>query len=327
MWLVTGASGFLGSHLCRRLEESGRPYRALVRNPAKAIARGIPEAKLLEADLGGELGPEVFDGIDAVLHLAGLLRGRSEAELCSINRSATDRLARGFERQKPSGRFVLVSSLAAAGPSADGSGTDALPESARPVSAYGRSKLAGETALVERDLSWNVLRPAIVYGPWDSDVLILFKMLDRGLTPLVGPRVRYSLVHGDDVAVALIAAADSPNDRVCMPVAHPEVLEQEDWLQRMARGLGRERARLLKLPRAAAWLSAASAELWGRLRNSPATFGLDKYREMRQGSWVADTEPAREHIGFVADIAHDDGFASTAAWYREQGWLPPKARP
>lgn len=323
--LLTGATGFVGTAVARRLETDGRDWRALVRDPAKAARRGIPESRIHRGDLRSDPSA-ALEGVDRVIHVAGLVRGR-EQDLMAVNAEATRRLAARFEELAPGGRLVLVSSLAAAGPSEDGSRSAVAHDEAVPVSSYGRSKLAGERAVAEVSPNWITLRPGVVYGPWDSDVFVLFRMAQKGVMPLVGRRVRYSLIHVDDLADAIVEALDAVPAAAsrAYPVVHPEALAQEDWLRRVGESVGTE-PRLLPLPKAAAWISAAASEAAAAVRRRPALFGFDKFREMKQGSWVGDPEPARSTLGWAARIGHDEGFRRTAEWYRQQGWLPARDR-
>ncbi len=313
MILVTGATGFVGTALCGALLAARRPFRALIRSHEKARSRGLDAAHCVQGDLAGDL-KGALDGVQQVVHLAGLVRARSAAELLAINRDGTARLAAAAHAAGVA-RFVQVSSLAAAGPSVDGTGSACLPVAARPVSDYGRSKLAGEQALVAADVPWLILRPSVVYGPWDTDVRVLFELVRRRLVPIVGAELRYSLVHVDDLARAIVAALDAELVGACLPIAHAEVLTQRAWLERLARAVGSE-PRFVELPRAAGWLAAHAGEAWARVHGRAALFGRDKLRELRAGSWVADPEPAAATLGFRATVDHDRGFAATAAWLR-----------
>jgi nucleoside-diphosphate-sugar epimerase len=318
MILVTGATGFVGMNLCMRLEREGVPYRALVRSRAKALERGLPAEKLHVGDLSGDLEAAV-EGVEQVLHLAGLVRG-SKAELLEVNETGTQRLVSALEAQAPEARLVLLSSLAAAGPSADGSTSAAEPESCRPPSFYGQSKRAGELVLRSSRNPWVVLRPGIVYGPWDQDVLILFKQARRGPGVLSGPAAHYSLIHVEDLVTALLLALDSPVQHEFIPLARDPELLDSNWLRML--GLAQQRrSRVLRLPRIFGLAAAGSAEIFSWFRSNPPAFNLDKYREMRAGSWVIDTQHAKDLLSFEAAIPHEEGFAGTVAWYREQGWL------
>lgn len=318
--LLTGATGFVGSALAHRFEERGIDWRALVRSRAKAEALALPRERLIEGDLASE--PRAYlEGVTSLVHVAGLVRG-TRAQLDDVNVQGTRRLAEAFEASC-SGRFVHISSLAAVGPSPDGQASACSIEEARPISDYGRSKLGAERAVRDSLTRWLTLRPGIVYGPRDTDVYVLFKMAARGVLPIVGRKERFSMAHVDDVADCCLAALEARPEAGARayPVVHAQALRQDDWLRRIARAVGRD-ARLLPLPRAFAWISAAAGEAAGRIRGRAPLFGFDKFREMKGGSWVGDPAPAREALGWAARIGHDEGFAQTVSWYRERGLLP-----
>ncbi len=319
MWLVTGATGFVGTNLCRRLERLGLPFRALVRNPAKAARRGFRPEVLVEGDL---LDPPagLGDGVEVVAHCAGLVRAVTKEALYRANEGGTAALCRLVEREAPGARFVHISSLAAAGPSKDGERSAAPPEECRPVSNYGASKLAGERVLLGTSLSWIVLRPGIVYGPYDRDVRVLFAMAARGRAVAAGPSRSYSLVFVGDLVEAVLAAADR-GGRSWLPVVATPPLDTGALFAALGKAVGRE-TRLLRLPALGAALTALGGEAFGRLRGRAPRFGWDKWREMRAGSWVGDPEPAREVLGFEAGTPHAEGFRATARWYFERGLLP-----
>ncbi len=319
MILVTGATGFVGSHLCALLESSGRPYRALIRSRTKAAERGLPEERCFVGDLAGDLAGAV-EGVDAVVHLAGLVRAVGSGPLFRTNGEATERLVATLARHAPQARLVHISSIAATAPSEDGALTLAPPSATSPVSDYGRSKKAAELAVTVGTSPWLVLRPAIVYGPWDTDVLVMFRMLAKGRLPIIGD-ARYSLVHVGDLSRAILAALDSHVVGRFIPIARKGPVTQRAWAAAIATALGKAKASTIGLPQIFGATGALFSEVWSRVSRRPAFLGWDKWREARAGSWVAGTELARELLGFEAQTDHSTGFAETAAWYREHGWL------
>src|SRR5262245_31182216 len=201
--LVTGATGFVGAHVARELDARGHAVRALVRDPARAEAVKAHLTELVRGDLAD---PETLavacGGVDAVVHVAGLTKAARDADFTRVNVHGAAMIAGAFRQaSRGRGRFVLVSSLAAAGPSP--------PERARredeapaPVSHYGASKLAGDRAvamtLAGSEVELAVVRPPIVYGEGDRDVLLAFRQVAGGWFLAVGGRAalakRYSIV-------------------------------------------------------------------------------------------------------------------------------------
>lgn len=318
---VTGAAGFVGGHLVERLLARGTSVAGLARSAAGAAAleaRGVRVVRGALEDPGAL--QDLVATAEVVFHVAGLVAARDEAEFLRVNRDGSARVAAACRAVGVS-RLVLVSSLAVTGPTVAGRPLDesALP---RPVTPYGRSKLAAEDAVRASGVAFTIVRPPAVYGPRDREWLRLFRLARRGLVPLLGDgRQELSLVHAADLAGALLAAAEAPAARGGVyHAAHPETLSQAELARGIARAVG-VRARLVRLPaplvRAALHVAAAAARLSGRATLlSPA-----KAPELLAPAWTCSSQALRRDAGWVAAIPHERGLADTAAWYRQAGWL------
>lgn len=307
--LVTGATGFIGRSVVRRLGAAGRAVRCLVRDPVLAERAGLPPASLVVGALEDPVAlARATAGCRAVLHLAGATRALGARGFHAANALGTARLAAAT----PDGvRFVQVSSLAAAGPSVDGASSSVRAEDGRPCSHYGRSKRDGELALLEHAarLDWCVVRPPIVYGPGDAGTDLLVRGALAFLAPVPWRRRPLSLVHVTDLTDALIRALERPGVPGFLPIDGPERADTTSLVQRIARAAGR-RARPLPLPM---WLILACgplADFVHRLRGSAGFLCSDKLREVAAVGWVADPEPARAALDFVARVGIDEGFAT-----------------
>ena len=182
---VTGATGFLGSHLVDALLKRGAEVTCLVRSEAKFHSL-FPETAplLIRGDLDNTDALRAgCEGADIIYHSAALTAARSRREFFSVNVDATQRVIEAASAASPNlQRFVFVSSQAAAGPSASG-----LPkrecDPARPVSDYGASKLAAEEVVRQSGLPWSIVRPSAVYGPRDTSFLTVFRIARFPLFP------------------------------------------------------------------------------------------------------------------------------------------------
>jgi len=328
--LVTGANGFIGSHVVDVLEESGDLPVPLLRRGSDA--RWLPPGALDRAvyatlDDGGSLGRAVR-GCDAVLHVAGAVRARSEEHFLQVNAGGTRRLLEAVVRAAPGiERFVLVSSLAAVGPSPDGSPVDE-DSSPCPITSYGRSKLEGERVAAQfaDRLPITIVRPPAVYGPRDRGILAFFRCARRGFLPAVGRgERRYSLVHGRDLAEGIVLASRHP----AAPGRTFFLCEErrytfDDLLDLFGGAVGR-RVRRRTVPVVVARALARLSEALARVRGAVPALTRQKVEDLRAPDWTCSPRRAREAIGFRASTPLGPGLRETANWYRDAGWLPARS--
>jgi nucleoside-diphosphate-sugar epimerase len=322
--LVTGGHGFVGSHLVRLLLAGGTRVRCLSRRAEPpARLRGL-DVEVVPGDLADGRGlAAAVDGVDEVWHLGALTRSLTPREMLEVNARGTERLARAALAARLPGRFVLCSSLAAAGPSADGT---PLSERAplNPRTTYGLSKRRAEesVAALGGGLAWTIVRPPAVYGPHDRDFLGLFRAAARGWAPLVGdPRRRLSLVHVEDLAAGILAAGRSPatTGRAWFVTAEPWV-HQADVATALEGALGR-RARRLNLPASMARLVGRLSGLASQVTRDPALLSAERVREVGEGHWVCTSAALTAATGWKAGVGLAEGFRRTAEWYRKEGML------
>jgi dihydroflavonol-4-reductase len=321
--LVTGGTGFLGSHLVERLlEEPGAEVFALVRDPSKPRwLNGIGRVRFLPGDLREV--PALPAGLECVYHVAGSTKTIRSSEYYTVNREGTANLLRALERQTGRPRFVYMSSLAAVGPSPQGRGvTEDDPP--RPVSPYGESKLQAEAEVLKyRDrFSVVLLRAAAIYGPRDEDFLEYFRWIKRGIRPVLGGRKVLSLVYvRDAVRAALLAgSADLPSGEI-YNIAGPKTCSWED-LGHIAAGLLGKKPVAVRLPLWSAYLASAASEGIGRLLGGGnSLFNISKIKQMKPDSWVADVRKAQRDLGFETRFSLEQGLGETIAWYLWKGLL------
>jgi nucleoside-diphosphate-sugar epimerase len=280
-----------------------------------------PEVEVVLGDLAdGAALKQLTAGADVVIHVAGRVAARDEAEFLRSNRDGTARLATAA-RDAGVSRLVYVSSLAATGPTLPGRPVDetALP---RPVTPYGRSKLAGEEAVRNAGVSFTIVRPPTVYGPRDRELLRVFRLCRYGLAPLLGDgRQELSLIHAADLAQALLAATHSATaaGRV-YHAAHKETLTQRALIEAIGRAV-RRRVRTITVSapavRAILHLTGAAARLAGRA----TLLAPDKAPELLAPAWTCSSAALERDTGWRAEIGFEQGASDTARWYREQGWL------
>jgi len=324
--LVTGGSGFLGSHVAEQLARRGDAVRALVRRSSnRKFLSTLPGVELAEGGVEDAAAvDEAMKGVDAVVHSAGLVKARGPEEFRATNVQGTKNLIEAAKRRAPGlQRFVLVSSLEAAGPSADGAPVSAAQEN--PITAYGRSKLEAEkAALAAKDaLPITILRPTGIYGPRDVEILEVFKSVQRGVLPITGDgSARMTLVYGPDCAAACVRAidADVPSGSTYF-VTDGEIYVWRDALLDVERAVGRRAFVRKGVPFPVVHAAAMFVEAYGKVAKKAVMLTREKVNMLRQPYWVCSSDDAQRDLGWKPEVSWRDGTERTVKWYRENGWL------
>jgi nucleoside-diphosphate-sugar epimerase len=322
---VTGANGFLGSHVVERLLARGDEPVAVVRPTADLKWLHPLDIQVVRTPLDDPdaLG-RGLDGAEAVVHLAGATRARPLARFFDINvgltRAVLDACA-GAAR--PPRRVVLSSSLAATGPASSRAPlTESQPSF--PVGAYGRSKYDAEQVLLgDRRVEGVVLRPPGIYGPRDVDVLQMLQLARHGIFVRTGHRaLLYNWLFATDAAEAFVCACHAPAaSQESFNVGDDTNYTSAEFDQIVAQAVSAPRHRTVHLPGFAIKAVALAGELATVTRPRPPTLNWDKAKIVTAGSWALDNAKARELLGWRPAFTTAEGMAATVAWYRERGWL------
>jgi len=350
--LVTGANGFIGSHLVEYLQDRGdRPY-AMVRktsNTANLADRTVEYRHASVGDVDSLVA--AMDGVDLVYHVAGITAAFDEATLQAVNAQGAANVLEAALRAKPGpSRVVLVSSLEAAG--------ESHPDVARaehhrptPFTWYGKSKLAGE------QVAWNaaqeagpevvIVRPPLVYGPRDQDVLQMIQSANWRIVARPGFKDTWmSAIHPHDLVRGIVLAAEkgkplpkTANDHVLSGGGDENDVTGGDPSDPRGEGIyffsdggrhtiasfGHEAARALgkkavtiPTPRAMAWTAAVATELSGRLRGQAPALNRDKVKASFSTGWWCDSARAHAELGYAPEMPLDKGLVQTVRWLRDQ---------
>ncbi|NQU04833.1 MAG: NAD-dependent epimerase/dehydratase family protein [Calditrichaeota bacterium] len=318
--LLTGATGFVGTHTVHHLVEQGYQVRCLVRKSSDT-SRLPAEVEIVEGHLLNFVSLlEATRNCWGVMHVAGVVRVKQMRDFFRINSDGTANLVKAA-RERNIERFMLCSSLAASGPSKPGYRRkwDDKPE---PVTNYGKSKLAGEKTLVDNagDMWFTIVRPPAVYGPWDAAFLMLVRWVKYSWKLRLGDgSMPFSIIHGSDLARAMTLAfeADQPSGKIWYATDGADHDLQE--LLSIIEEVMLKQARWLSIPVVLAPLIAHLIEIFAKVRGGSALLSRDKLIELTQPAWTCDDQPLRDVTGYQESYSLAEGMRQTIEWYMEQG--------
>lgn len=323
--LVTGASGFIGSHLVEHLLGRGYSVRCLLRKTSSTEwLKGLSVEYVYGDMFTRSALEEAVRGMDIVFHNAGVTKAKTREEYFRANAGGTLNILEAVASQNPGlKRFVLVSSQTAAGPSPT---ADPITEAAspHPITTYGKSKLQAEQECLDMASRFpvTITRPPAVYGPRDKDILEFFRTMSRGLQPVVGFGEKYvSLIHARDLVRGIVLAAESP-----VAVGKTYFITSKEvygWKQvgDITRKILNRFALRLTVPETGVYVIAAFAEAFSKLSPKPALINFEKAKDMVQDYWTSSGTLAKADFGFEQEISLEEGIRDTIDWYRKHGWL------
>jgi dihydroflavonol-4-reductase len=323
--LVTGGTGLVGSHLVEDLLTQGHRVTCLVRRSSDVRALQRKPVQIVRADFLDNPDEliRIVDGHRVIYHVAGAVRALDYSEFLRANGDVTEELVDAClaAADRPE-RFVLVSSIAAAGPPPAGERLTEFRDPL-PVSDYGRSKLDGERRALRAagTIKVIIVRPTAIYGPGDREMLPVFRMAKLGLVLAVAGKDQIlNLCHVADVSRGIALAGEAPLDS-------GEVIqlgaEKEHTITEMGEifcQLFGRRPHLVALPPSAVRSAAWASESWARFRRRPAMFNRQKVADLI-ASWPLDLSVARSRIGYQPSWDLPEGAADTLRWYQSMGWL------
>ncbi|MBT3923383.1 MAG: NAD-dependent epimerase/dehydratase family protein [Nitrospina sp.] len=323
--LVTGANGFIGSHLVDQLLASGCTVHGLVRETSNLKWLDTSQIHLHKADL---VRPDFkvpdLEDIDYIFHCAGLTKAKSRSEYFEVNATACSVLYEQCEKRGSRVKGIVhLSSLAATGPSPKGGKVDE-DTPCRPVTYYGQSKLAGEEIArkFSGSLPITVIRPPVVYGPREENFFTFIKLIHKGWGLQIGKAGKeLSLIYVADLVQAmLIASKHAKQEGHRYFVTDGQVYIWEQVAKESARIMN-IRLKTLKIPEGVLSLAALLFEGWACFSSKAALFDRQRMIDIQQSSWSASPDKFFEELGFEPQYDLSRGLTETIKWYQEQKWL------
>jgi nucleoside-diphosphate-sugar epimerase len=320
---LTGAAGFVGSRLASRLAADGEQVRALIHRSELPAGLG-PRVEAVRGDIGdAALLRGAMSGIDIVYHLASALGSRQirEAEFFAINAGGTEAVL-AAAREAGVRRVVHFSSAGVLGNLGDGNPA-AEDHPTAPLDAYGRTKLAGEKAVLAAASAGQdvvIIRPGWVYGPGDRRTFKLIRMVARRRFVMVGKgRIPQTPVHVDDLVAGTLLCAEKGRTGEIYNLTGAEIITVKDMARTIAA------AAEVSIPRLSLPLFPARVAA-GLLQALFRPFGKEAPLNPSRLAFFTDSKPlsiakAVRELGYAPKWTFDAGIAATVEWYRTNGWL------
>lgn len=322
---ITGATGFVGSHLVDSLLEKGYEVYCLKRKTSSTKWLDGKNVKYVEGDLfSNEALEKVIKDMDYVFHVAGVVKAKNKEGFIKGNYEATKNLLEiTYKVNSGVKKFIHVSSLAACGPNPT---KEPINETypPKPITTYGVTKKMAEDEVMKYKDKMNVtiVRPPAVFGPRDTEIFIYFKTFSKGLNSMIGLKEKYlSVVYVKDLVNGIILAAESEK-------ANGEIFffcydKTYNWKQigDITSAILKKKAFSLRLPHSLVFSIGAIAQFFAMFSKNPATLNLEKCKDITAERWVCSNQKAKDLLGFKTKGDLKDGFEETIKWYQEMSWI------
>lgn len=317
--LVTGANGFIGSHLVEALLNEGYQVRALVRKTSNLNwLAGLPiefvYGSITDFDT---LLPAVTD-VNFICHTAGITKAKNPDEYGLVNYGGTENLLKACVIKNPQlKRFVHISSLAAVGP-AENSQIITEEKSCFPISNYGTSKLQAESAVLayKDKLPVVIVRLSAIYGPRDKETLTYFQFLKKGIRPIWGGSFSLCYVKDAVRAIVLCLQKEVASGSIYY-IADPQCYTY-DAIAEIAESLLNKKTVRIKIPNI---VLLTYIQILNKLAKNKSVISSDRINDLTAKCWACDCQKAEKELGFTTKYSLRDGLWETIQWYQNQGWL------
>ena len=323
--VVTGANGFVGSHLVDYLLTKDFEVRCIVRKSSNLQWLEGKDLKIYDCGLFDKNGiREAFKNANYIFHIAGVVKAKNEDGYLKGNVEATKVLLEVADEMRDKiKKFVVVSSQTVSGPAKKNKPVteDMVPN---PLTTYARSKLKQEqlTISFKDKFPVTVCRAPAIYGERDTEIFIYFQVFNRGLTTMIGfDKKELSLLHVADLAEGLFLAAISEKSNGEIYFISSEKFYTWDEVGKITSSVLDKKAFKIKIPHFIVFTIAAIAQFFALFSSKPATLNIEKAKDLVQSYWICDTSKAMRELGYRQKVSLEEGIKRTCDWYKKMKWI------
>jgi dihydroflavonol-4-reductase len=322
---ITGATGFVGSHLVDKLLEKNYEVYCLKRKTSSLQWLEGKNVKLVNGDLfSNDALEDVIKDIDYIFHVAGVVKAINKEGFIKGNFESTKNLLEITAKVNPGiKKFIHISSLAACGPAPT---KEPLTEDspANPITTYGITKRQAEEEVLKYNDKFpvTIIRPPAVFGPRDAEILVYFKTFSKGLNSVIGFDVKWlSLNYVEDLSNAIVLAAE--NDIANGQIYFVCFDKDYNWTEigDITSNILGKKAIKIRMPHSLVYSVGYLAELISTFSKKPATLNLEKCKDITQLRWICSNEKVKRDLGFEPMYSLEDSFKKTIDWYKEMKWI------
>jgi nucleoside-diphosphate-sugar epimerase len=323
--VVTGANGFVGSHLVDLLIEKGFIVKCITRKSSNLKWLQGKNVEIFDCGLFDKEGlKKAFKGADYIFHVAGVVKSKKPEGYYKANVEATKNvLESAVEVKETIKKIVIVGSQTAAGPSLDGKPViESLP--VKPITTYGRSKAEQEklAATFMDKLPISICRAPAIYGERDTEIFIFFKTFASGLMTTIGfDKKVISLIHVKDLVYGLYLSAIKNISAGQTYFVSSEKIYTWEEIGEVTSKVMNKKAFRVKVPHSVVYSIAAVAQFFAMFSSKAATLNIEKARDLTRKAWICSTEKAVKQLNYRQKISIEDGIKRTVDWYKKEGWL------
>jgi nucleoside-diphosphate-sugar epimerase len=323
--VVTGGTGFVGSHLVDLLLDKGYEVRCITRKSSDLKWLKDKDVKIFDCGLyNKEALKEVIRDSDYVYHVAGVVKSKTKEGYFRGNVDTARTLIEAtLESNTNLKRFLVVSSQTVTGPSLDGKPVNEETE-CRPITTYGKSKLEEEKLVLsfKDKLPITICRAPAVYGERDTEIFIYFKTFSKGLTTTIGfNEKKLSLIHVLDLVNGFYLAATNEKSKGQIYFISSEEFYTWPQINKITSKIIGKKPVVIKVPHFLVYTIAAVAQFAAMFSSKPATLNIEKAKDITQQYWICDTSKAVRELGYRQNISIEEGIKRTIEWYKKMSWI------